>query len=160
MQISVRLAPVQDCFGSSTRLIGVASKVLRFRVRYQFSQSRCLSLILAMSSRVYLLFPPRGHDLRPPSVTVSIYASASNAIVFQSLAMRNAWVSLCTQSVPSFSFPPYPLRTASSRFPNTICFFGKCPPLIRMSTPDHKRPFVTNVISMLAHPVISRVRLY
>ena len=65
MQISVRLAPVQECFGSSTRLIGVASKVLRFRVRYQFSQSRCLSLILATSSRVYLLFPPRGHGPPP-----------------------------------------------------------------------------------------------
>ena len=26
------------------------------------SQSRCFSLLLAMSSRVYLLFPPRGHE--------------------------------------------------------------------------------------------------
>ena len=45
MQVSVRLAPVQDSFGSSTRLVGVASQVLRFRVRYQLSQSCCLSLL-------------------------------------------------------------------------------------------------------------------
>ena len=36
-------------------------KILRFRVRVQLSQSRCLSLLLAMSGRVFLFFPPRGH---------------------------------------------------------------------------------------------------
>ena len=40
-------------------------KILRFRVRYQLSQSRCLSLLLAMSNRVYLLFSPRGHEPPP-----------------------------------------------------------------------------------------------
>ena len=39
-------------------------KTLRFRVRLQISQSRCLSLLLAMSGRVFLFFPPRGH--KPP----------------------------------------------------------------------------------------------
>ena len=63
-EVSVRLSPVQDSFGSSTRSIGVASQVLRFRLRYQLSRSRCLSLLLAMSRRVYILFPPRGH--KPP----------------------------------------------------------------------------------------------
>ena len=51
-------------------------------------------------------------NLRPPSVTVSIHTSASNAVASQSPAMPTARMSLCTQSVPSFSFPPRPLRTA------------------------------------------------
>ena len=34
-------------------------KILRFRVRQLLSQFRCLSILLAMSSRVYLLFPSR-----------------------------------------------------------------------------------------------------
>ena len=43
-------------------------KILRFCVRDNnfFSQSRCLSLLLlAMSSRVYLFFPPLGHEPPP-----------------------------------------------------------------------------------------------
>ena len=40
-------------------------KILRFRVRLQLSQSRRLSLILAMSNRVFLFFPPRGHEPPP-----------------------------------------------------------------------------------------------
>ena len=39
-------------------------KTLRFRVRLQLSQSRCLSLLLAMSGRVFLFLPPRDHE--PP----------------------------------------------------------------------------------------------
>ena len=40
-------------------------KILRFRVRQQLSQSLCLSVLLAMSSRVNLFFPPRGHEPPP-----------------------------------------------------------------------------------------------
>ena len=40
-------------------------KILRFRVRLQFSQSRCLSFLLAMSGRVFLFFPPRDHEPPP-----------------------------------------------------------------------------------------------
>ena len=40
-------------------------KILRFRVRLQLSQARCLSLLLAMSGRVFLFFPPRGHEPPP-----------------------------------------------------------------------------------------------
>ena len=40
-------------------------KTLRFRVRLQLSQSRCLSLLLAMSGRVFLFLPPRGHEPSP-----------------------------------------------------------------------------------------------
>ena len=63
-KVLVRLAPGQDSFGSSIRSNGVVSQVLRFHVRYQFSQSRCLFLLLAAFSRVYLFFLPRGH--KPP----------------------------------------------------------------------------------------------
>ena len=40
-------------------------KNLRFRVRLQLSQSRCLSLLLAMSGRVFLFLPLRGHEPPP-----------------------------------------------------------------------------------------------
>ena len=98
-------------------------------------------------------------NLRPPSVTVSTHTSAFKAVAFQSPAMPNVRMSLCTQSVHSFSFPPRPLRTAPSRFPKAIRF-GSRPPLIRRSVPAHKSLLVRNVVSMLSHPVISRARLY
>ena len=40
-------------------------KTLRFRVRLQLSKSRCLSLLLAMSGRIFLFLPPRGHEPPP-----------------------------------------------------------------------------------------------
>ena len=40
-------------------------KSLRFRVRLQLSQSRCLSLLLAISGRAFLFLPPRGHEPPP-----------------------------------------------------------------------------------------------
>ena len=40
-------------------------KSLRFRVRLQISQSRCLPLLLAMSGDVFLFFRPRGHEPPP-----------------------------------------------------------------------------------------------
>ena len=92
-------------------------------------------------------------NVRPPSVTVSTHTSAFNAVAFQPPAMPNARVSLWTQSVDSFSFPPRPLRTAPSRFPKTI-HFGSRPPLIRSSVPAHKSLLVRNVVSVLSHPVI------
>ena len=53
-------------------------ETLRFRVRLQLSQSRCLSLLLAMSGCVFLFLPPRGHE-PPPTLrdrlnpTLSLY---------------------------------------------------------------------------------------
>ena len=41
-------------------------RILRFRVRLQLSQSRCLSLLLAMFGRIFLFFPPRDHEPPPP----------------------------------------------------------------------------------------------
>ena len=113
---------------------------------------RCLAA--SSSSSLYAAM-----NLRPPSVTASTQTSAFNAIAFQSPAMPNARMSLCTQSVHSFSFPPRPLRTAPSRFQNMIRF-GNLPQLIRRSVPAHKSLLVRNVVSMLSHRVISRVRLY
>ena len=144
-----------------TRRLGqwmLLHKVLRFRVRYQLSQSRCLSLLLAMSSRVYLFFLHPAMNLRLPSVNVSTHTPAFNAVAFQSPAMSNARMSLCPQPVHSFSFPPRPLRTALSRFPNRIRL-GSRPPLIRMSVPAHKSLLVHDVVSMLSQRVNSRVPL-
>ena len=45
--------------------MGFASQNSCFRVRLQLSQSRCLSLLLAMSGRVFLFLPPRGHEPPP-----------------------------------------------------------------------------------------------
>ena len=146
----------------STRYLGehgVASQVLRSRVRLQLSQSRCLFLLLAKSSRVYFFFPPRSHK---PSPTFRDYLNPRLCLQrrrFPIPPMPNTRMSLCTQSVHSFSFPPRPLRTAPSRFPNMIRF-GNRLPLIRIRTPAHKSLLVRNVVSMLLHLVISRARLY
>ena len=40
-------------------------KTLRFRVLLQLFQCRCLSFLLAMSGRVFLFLPPRGHEPPP-----------------------------------------------------------------------------------------------
>ena len=92
-------------------------------------------------------------NLHPRFLTVSTYTSASNAVYFQSPTMTRARMSLCTQSVHSFSFTLRPLRTTPSRFPNTGRF-GSHPQLIRMSGPTHKRRLVCNVVSMLSHQII------
>ena len=69
--------------------------------------------------------------------------------------MPNARMSLCTQSVHSFSFPPRPLRTAPSRFPKTIRF-GKPPAPHSDKRPRAQKSFVRSVVSMLSHRVISQ----
>ena len=51
-------------------------KTLRFRVRLQLSQSRCLSLLLAMSGRVFLFLPPCGHE-PPPTLRYRLNPSLS-----------------------------------------------------------------------------------
>ena len=136
-------------------------KILRFLVRLQLSQSRrCLSLVLAMSGRIFLLFPPRGHE-PPPTLRDRLNPNVS-LLRHRFPIPRYAKcpdVALYTQSIHYFSFPPRPLRTAPSRFPNMIRF-GNRPPLIRRSVPAHKSFLVRNVVSMLSHRVISRARLY
>ena len=70
---------------------------------------------VATSTSYFLL---AAMNLRPPSATVSTHTSAFNAVAFQSPAMPNARMSLCTQSVHYFSFPLRPLRTAPSKVAN------------------------------------------
>ena len=112
-----------------------------------------------MSSASTSSFLHAALNLRPPSVAVSTHTSASNAVAFQFPATPNARMSLWTQSVHSFSFPPRPLRTAPSRFLKTIRF-GSRQPLIRRSDPAHRILLARNVVSMLSHRVISRARSY
>ena len=123
----VCFASVQDSFDSSTKRNGVASQVLRFRVRSQLSQSCCLFLLFVKSSRVYLFFLHATINFPPPSVTVSTHTFASNAVASQFPAMPNARISLYTQSVHSFSFPSCPLRNAPSRFPSIVRFVWQPP---------------------------------
>ena len=107
------LAPVQDSFDSSIRPRGVASQKKYVSVCdnnfhglvVSFFSWRCLA-----TSTSYV--PHAATNILLPSVTVSTHTSSSDAVVFQSPAMPNARMSLCTQSVNSFSFPPCPLRTA------------------------------------------------
>ena len=97
--------------------------------------------------------------LRPPSVTVPTHASAFNAVAFQPPVIPNARMSLCTQSVHSYSFPRRPLRTAPSRLPNTIRFGSPAAHSEERPRPQ-KSLLVRNVVSMLSHPIFSRARLY
>ena len=62
-------------------------------------------------------FPHAAMNLRPPSVAASTQTSAFTAIVSQSPVMPNARMSLCTQSVHSFSSHPvlYALRPQGFR---------------------------------------------
>ena len=159
-QVSVRVAPVQT---SWVRRLGQwvsLSKIRHFRGRWQLFSSLVASIFswrcLAASTSYFLY---AAINLRPPSATVSTHTSASNVVAFQSYAISNARMLLCKRSTHSFSFPPHPLRTAPSRFPNKIRF-GSLPPLIRMSAPTHKSLVVRNVASMLSHLVIWRERLY
>ena len=129
-QVSVHLAPIQDSFGSSTRPVGVVPQVLHFHKPPPTLGGR-LNPHLCLQCRCF---------------TIPRYA--------------NAQMLLCTPSVHSFFFPPSPLRSVPSRFPNMICF-GTRPPLTQMIAPAHKKPlFVRNVVSMLSHRIISRTRLY
>ena len=114
-----------------------------------------------MSSCVYLFFPPRGRHEPPPTLRdrLNPHLILSRRRFTVPRYVKRPDVVLYTQSVHSFSFPPRPLRTAPSRFPNTIRF-GSRPPLIRMSVPAHKSLLVRIVVSMLSHSVISRAWLY
>ena len=132
----------------STRRLGQwlsLRKTLRFRVRYKLSQSRCLSLLLAMSSGVYLSFSPYGHD---PSPTLRDGLNPNLSLQRRRFPIPHYAIhpDVALYAIgPPFSFPPRPLRTAPSRFPNTTRF-GSHPPLIQMSAPTHKSLLVRNVV--------------
>ena len=115
-----------------------------------------------MSSRVYLSFPPRGHKLRPTSVTVSTLTSASNAVTVLSSPRYTERPDIALYAIsPLFllttpSSPHCTLKASQgkTRFPNRIRS-GNRPPLVRMSAPAHKSLLVHNIVSMLSHRVIS-----
>ena len=85
-------------------------KTLRFRVRLQLSQSRCLSRLLAMSGRVSLFLPPRGHEPPPtprdrldPNLRLYRHRFSIPPV------MPNARMSLCTQSCTNDLIVLHPL---------------------------------------------------
>ena len=115
--------PYKDIFGSSTRR---KANGCGFAKLYT-PDNKFPSLVASLFSWRCLAacassFLHAAMNLRPPSVTVSTHTSAFNAVAFQSPAMPNARMSLWTQSVHSFSFPPRPLLAAPSKFPKTIRF--------------------------------------
>ena len=121
-QVLVRLAPVQDSFGPSTRPMGVASQnsTLPCTITILFS-----SLVASLFSWRYLgastsSFPYAAMDLRLPSLTVSTHTAASNAVAFQSPSTPNARMSLCTQSAHSFSFSPRLLYVGANACTTTV----------------------------------------
>ena len=101
-----------------------------------------------MSSRVYLFFPPRGHEPpRPPSVTVSVHSSAINAIALHSLAMPNARMSLCTQSVHYFSFPPLKVSEHDSLWQSPAAHLDERPCPQKPSRSQRRHNALTPVLS-------------
>ena len=188
-RVSVRLASVQDSFGSSTsrnmcRFAGsmLLCTITTFLVPLPFSSpgvffffydpqktrgKKCPSpstlgvnpgtpakcflederhAIPLSSSRgwqsevyscVYLLFPAHDHEPAPTLRDSLNPHICLNAGTFQSSPMPDAWMSLCTQSVHSLSFPPRARHTTPSRFLIMIGVSNR-PPLIRMSAPTLK----------------------
>ena len=110
-----------------------------------------------MSTRVYFLFLPRGHE---PPLTLRDRLNPHLSLERRRFPIprfaKRPGVSLNAIG-PLFLFLARPLPTAPSCFPKTICF-GSRSPLFRMSVPSHKSLLVRNVVSMLLHEVISRAR--
>ena len=115
-----------------------------------------------MSSRVYLLFPPRGHEPPPtPRGRINPYFSLERRRFPIPRYAKRLDVALYAIS-SLFLFP-----TTSSPHCNTLKIselhtirFGSRPPHIRMSALTQKNLLVRNVVSLLSHRVISRARLY
>ena len=78
-----------------------------------FCSWRCLTGYLP--SFLHTVITPR-----PCSVTFSILTPVPDAVAFETQPMSKARTSLCTQSIYCISFLLHPLRTAPSRFLNTI----------------------------------------
>ena len=104
--------PYKDSYESSARPMGVASL-----------NSTLPCAIATFPVSLPLSSPGDVWPRLPLLPSTSIQTSAFNAIVFQSPVMPNARMSLCTQSVHSFSSPPRPLRTAPSRFQHACLVF-------------------------------------
>ena len=142
-QIVVRLAPLQI---SSARQSGQLVSCRRFYASVydnNFPSPVCPSLLPAMPSVSFSAFHDAARNLRPHSVTVPSHTHPRlRRQCFPVPAMPNARrPSLFAQYTHSFSFLLRPLRTAPSRFPNTIRL-------------DNRPPLLPEVVSMLSHLVI------
>ena len=86
-------------------------------------------------------------------MTFSTHTSTPNIAVFRPPAMLNTRMSLCTQSVYYFSFPPHHLHSEPSRFTNTI------PCINRLSyelVPPPTNVFLCATSSQSSHTELSR----
>ena len=118
-----------------------------------FSSFVCLSLFSAMSSRVFLFFPPRG---RKSSLTLRDHLNLHRCLQRHRVAVpryaKRPSVALYTIDI-LFLFPSPPsLHCILKKFPNTI-WLGNRPPLNWISVSTHKSIFVRRVVSMLSQPV-------
>ena len=104
-----------------------------------------------MSSRVHLLFSPRGHE-PPPTLRGALNPH---------LSLQRHRFPILRNAHRSTLSPSHPVLSAlhPQGFRNTIRF-GSRPPLIRTSALAHKSLLVRNVVSMLSHRFISRARLH
>ena len=144
-QVSVRLAPVQDSFDSSTRQIHVALQVYAFLYGNSI-RSLVASLFLTMSSRVYLFLPPRGHTPLP-----TLHSRINPYLCCQ----RLRFPIICYGKRPDialyaiglrFTLPtPSSLHSVPSMFP-TMIRFGNRPPLSWISAPAYKSLLVRNAV--------------
>ena len=126
---------VRTGFLRPVRYLGESMSLHRFWYASMYDHNFLPSLVASLFSWRSLApstssFLHAAINLRPPSVNVSTHIylhlsiylpfylsiylsiSASNAVASQLPAIPNARMSLCTQSVHFFSFPPRPLRTA------------------------------------------------
>ena len=163
-QVTIRLAPKQDSFGSSTRPIGFASDAFYASLSYNYfpiNSFVCPSLLLAMSSRGFHIFPPRGHI--PPS-TLRDRLNSHPCLPRRHFPVpRYVCQTPGRRSVRNWFIisPSHPVLSVLHLkvIMNTIRV-GNRPPLIWMSIPAHKRLLVCGAVAMPSHPLYSRERLY
>ena len=107
------------------------------------------TLLCAVISRVYLLFPPRGYE--PPTNLrdrLNPHLSLKRRRFPMPRYAKRPDVALYAIG-PLFLFPTPSSSHRTLKVPNTIRF-GSRPPLFRMSVPAHKSLLVRNVVSMLS----------
>ena len=111
-----------------------------------------------MSSRVFLFFPPRGHEppptprdrINPP---LSLYRRRFPILRYAKCSDIALYAIDPLFHLPTPSSPHCTLKVSE------IIRFGNRVLLIRMSVPAHKSLLVRNIVSMLSHRVISRAWL-
>ena len=133
-------------------------KILRVRVRNQLSQYRCLFLLPAMSSRVYLLFPSRGRE-PPPTLRdrLNPHLSLQRRLLPIPRYVKHPDVALYPIGplflLPTPSSPHCTLKVSEhdSIWQSSAAHSDERP---------HHKSLVFNVVSVLSHRGISSARLY